>query len=142
MAYPRRLDDEALAAARLEYETAPLSTRALAVKYGVSKSSMAEWVQREGWVKYRSSQAIERQLEHDIRVESQATEGAALAKGLARSLRAIARRRRELRSGGAPCGKPGQQRRTVYQTRPRRRAVGRTSAGVPIFGVAGGTRIV
>ena len=91
MAYPRRLDDEALAAAKLEYETAPLSTRALATRYGLSKSSMAEWAQREGWVKYRSAQEIERQLEHDIRVEAQATEGAAFAKGLACSLRAAAR---------------------------------------------------
>ena len=93
MAYQRRLDDEALAAAKLEYETAPLSTRALAAKYGLSKSSMAEWAHREGWVKFQSPQEIEHQLEQDIRVEAQATEGAAFVKGLARSLRATRRRR-------------------------------------------------
>ena len=54
---------------------------------------MAEWAHREGWVKFRSPQEIERQLEQDIRVEAQATEGAAFVKGLARSLRATRRRR-------------------------------------------------
>ena len=44
---------------------------------------MAEWAQ--GWVKFQSLQEIECQLEHDIRVEAQATEGAAFAEGLARS---------------------------------------------------------
>ena len=72
-------------------------------KYGLSKSSMAEWARREGWVKFRCPQEIERQLEHDIRVEAQATEGAAFAKGLARSLRATVRRRQASgRAGRAP----------------------------------------
>ena len=93
MAYPRRLDDEALAAARLEYESTPSSTRALGAKFGLAKSAMAAWARRDGWVKFRCLQEIERQLEHDIRGEAQATEGAAFAKGLARSLRATVRRR-------------------------------------------------
>jgi uncharacterized protein YjcR len=123
MAYPRRLDDEALAAAKLEYETAPLSTRALATRYGLSKSSMAEWAQREGWVKYRSSQEIEHQLEQDIRVEAQATEGAAFVKGLARSLRAATRRRQAsgLQPGsGANAGNQAapQTRRDLVDVQP------------------------
>ena len=117
MAYPRRLDDEALAAAKLEYETAPLSTRALATKYGLSKSSMAEWAQ--GWVKFQSLQEIECQLEHDIRVEAQATEGAAFAEGLARSLRAATRRRRGSARQVRPEANPGNRSRTADQTRPR-----------------------
>ena len=67
---------------------------------------MAEWAQREGWVKYRSSKEIERQLEHDIRLEAQATEGAAFAKGLARSLRAATRRRRGSAREARPVASP------------------------------------
>ena len=119
MAYPRRLDDEALAAARLEYETAPISTRTLGAKFRlIEEQPWANGRDETGWVKFRCPQEIERQLEHDIRVEAQATEGAAFAKGLARSLRATCGDDRPPDGRRAP-KQPGQQSRTPDQTRPR-----------------------
>jgi hypothetical protein len=47
---------------------------------------MAEWVRREGWTKFRSPEETEWRLDHEIRVEARATEDAALADGLTRSL--------------------------------------------------------
>ena len=40
----------------------------------------------EGWVKYRSPQEAERELENEIQVAAQATEDAVFAKGLDRTL--------------------------------------------------------
>ena len=62
---------------------------------------------KQRWVKFRAPEEIERQLEHDIRLEAQATEGAAFAKGLARSLRATVRRRQASGLQPRPGANPG-----------------------------------
>ena len=69
-----RISDRTLATAKLEYETAPSSTRALAAKFGLSKSSMAEWVRKGGWVKYRSPLQTESQVDCDIGAEGREAE--------------------------------------------------------------------
>ena len=55
MAYPRKLTDEQRAACRQEYETTPISLVKLARKYGMTDSSLREWVRREKWVLALSS---------------------------------------------------------------------------------------
>src|SRR5579864_968974 len=103
MAYPKRLEDRTLAAAKLEYETAPSSTRALAFKFGLSKSSMAEWVRKGGWVKYRSLRETEPELDRVIRAEAKEAERARSGRALAGATRKLVSEK----EGPRELGKPG-----------------------------------
>jgi len=53
MPYPRRLSDDALAHANWEHENIPTSAREQGQKYGLGKSTLARWMQKQDWVKYR-----------------------------------------------------------------------------------------
>ena len=74
MAYPRKLTDEQRAACRQEYETTPISLVKLARKYGMTDSSLREWVRREKWVR-----CAEQPL--PVRKEAKAAEHEALITG-------------------------------------------------------------
>jgi hypothetical protein len=49
MAFPRRLSDHQLIAARWEYEVIGISERSLAAKFGLSRPALKGWITRQAW---------------------------------------------------------------------------------------------
>jgi hypothetical protein len=47
----RRLSEHQLIAARWEYEVTEIGARPLAMKFGVSRHSIREWIRKQGWTK-------------------------------------------------------------------------------------------
>jgi hypothetical protein len=51
MAFPGRLSDQQLMAARWDYEATPISERRLATRYGLSRSAIHKWIIKQGWTR-------------------------------------------------------------------------------------------
>lgn len=90
MAYPRRLSDPLLIAARWEYEATPISERGLAAKYGLSRSAIHAWIIKQSWTKAEALRSYageegEQQLQRDIRAAIRAARDRKITQTLERA---------------------------------------------------------
>jgi hypothetical protein len=91
MAFQRRLSDHQLIAARWEYEFTSISERALAAKYGLSRSAIHAWITKQGWAKadvVRSYEGDEgqRQFRCDVRSAIKAADDKKIIQALEQTL--------------------------------------------------------
>jgi hypothetical protein len=91
MAFQRRLSDHQLIAARWEYEFTSISERALAAKYGLSRSAIHAWITKRAWTKadvLRSYEGDEgrRQFQRDVRAAIKAGDDKKIIQALQQTL--------------------------------------------------------